>query len=210
MMRTADTDNISSLNVSFRVLLVLWFWLIVTCALTKQSGLGCHWGVLHVVMRSQQWCCEGIRPTPLSRSPSSHMVVTIAITDSAFHIPHQICSQTLLLLDWNQFIYCLVLSAARIHYLLSNWCDCNNDVLTPCGLYLVKTIVVLWMYCLLEFCNHGSHITPMCTPYLMFGASCSSCSSLLLGILPHCMHKQYCLGNERNTLTTTRREWDPL
>jgi len=27
------------------------------------------------------------------------MVVTIAITDSAFHIPHQICSQTLLLLD---------------------------------------------------------------------------------------------------------------
>ena len=66
------------------------------------------------------------------------------------------------------------------------------------------------MYCFLEFCNHGSHVTPMSTPYLVFGASCSSCSSLLPGILPHCMHKRYCLGNEYNTLTTTRREWDPL
>ena len=112
--------------------------------------------------------------------------------------------------DWNQFIYSLVLSAARAHSLLSNWCDCNNDVHTPHDLYLVKTIAVLWLYYRLQICNHGSHVTPMCTPYLVLGILCSSCCSLLPGILPHCMHKQYCLGNERNTLTTRKRKWDPL
>ena len=150
-----------------RVPLVLAFWLIVTCALTKLYGLGFLWGVLHVVMQSQQWYCECLPQKPLSWAPTLPMVLTIAFTGFVFHIPHQICSHTSHLLHWNQLKYCLVLSAAIVHSLLPNWCDYNSHVLAGGALYLVKFIAVLWMYCLFEFCNRGSDVTPMCTHYLL-------------------------------------------